>query len=131
MHQHPQREILYTKPVSSSSLHYDVLCPNGYRNNSVFVVDRVSLQLCMPLSCPLTRSTLTKVHARGRRRLLDGLVSDLGRRQLISQYRTSPSSFLILLEACRSPKELNRSIPEPYSSPDPSLSINEMVGVAR
>src|SRR5438045_4941581 len=111
MCQHSQCEIVCTKPVSSSSLHYDVFCPNGSRSNSVSVVGRVSLQLCMPLSCPLTCSTLTKVHVHGRHKLLSGLVSGFGRCCFASRYCTPPSSFLLLLEAYRTPRELNQSIP--------------------
>src|SRR6266496_5182978 len=123
MCQHPQCETLCTKPVSSSSLHYDVFCPNGSRSNSVSVMGRVSLQLCMPLSCPLTYSTLTKVCVHGRHKLLSGLVSGFGHRRFTSRYCTPPSSFLILLEAYQTLRELNQSIPESNSSPDSSLSI--------
>src|SRR5437667_3943211 len=118
-----QREILCTLLRSSSSPRGDVFYSNGERNTCISDWGLVPLQQCMPLSCQLTRSTLRRVRERGRCRLLGGSVSGFSSSRLVSRYCTSPSSSLILLEAYRSPRGLNRLSRVVYSSLVPFSSI--------
>src|SRR6266496_792505 len=102
----------------------DVFHPNGLQNTCTSVLGRVPLLQCMLLSCRLTCSTSRTVHACGRYRLLDDLISGFFCSCLVSRSCTFSSSSLILLGAYQTPTGLNQSSPMESSSLVPFSSIS-------
>src|SRR5947207_1346556 len=119
---HRHCEILCTLSRSFSSLLHDIFLANGQRNIYTSVWGLIPLLPHMLLSCPLTCSTLRRVHGRGRCKLPNGSASDFLCSGLVSQYCTSFVFSPILLGAYQTPKEpnqLNRAVSSslvPFSS---------------